>query len=50
LFETSVYKYVERFLAASSTPGCKKAHGIPILTKKKPDKIGAKLETSPRKS
>lgn len=48
LFQTSVYKYVKRFLAASSTLDCKRAHGIPVLTKKKLDKIGAGLETSAR--
>ena len=47
---TAIYKYVKRFLAASSTRDCKKVHGIPILTKKKLDIIGAGLETSPRKS
>lgn len=44
------YKYLKRFLAASSTLDCKKAHRIPILTKKKLDKISAGLKTSPTKS
>ena len=47
---TTVYKYVKRFRATGSVLDTKRSRRRHVLTVEKLDEIGARLETSPRKS